>query len=319
MTLFPFQSAHTLQDTVQDQAWLIEGLWSDQAVGIVGGEPKCYKSFLALDMAVSVASATPCLRRYPVRRKGSVLLYAAEDSFPEVKKRLVGICSAAGVTLADCDIQVITAPTLRLDLEDDRMRLSETVEHLQPSLLLLDPFVRLHRIDENASREVAPILDFLRTLQRQLKTAVVVVHHSKKGAGKTRAGQALRGSSEFHAWVDSFLYLRRVGDQLNMTVEHRSAPSQTGICVELHSADESLALRYVERVSHEQTRQERIETPQVAIEHVLQQARVPLLFDQIRNACHARTQTVSTALAALVEQGRVQKTSAGYKLPVSTH
>jgi len=36
--------------------WLIEELWSDQAVGIVGGEPKCCKSFLALDMAVAIAS-----------------------------------------------------------------------------------------------------------------------------------------------------------------------------------------------------------------------------------------------------------------------
>jgi len=319
MTLFPFQSARSLQDAVQEKTWLIEGLWSDQAVGIVGGEPKCYKSFLALDMAVSVASATPCLRRFPVRQKGSVLLYAAEDSFPEIKKRLVGICSAAGVDLADCDIQVITAPTLRLDLEDDRCRLAETIAHLKPSMLLLDPFVRLHRIDENASREVAPILDFLRTLQRQLKTAVVVVHHSKKGAGKTRAGQALRGSSEFHAWVDSFLYVRRVGDRLNMTVEHRAAPSQSGICVELHAAGDSLALRYVERAPQEQPQHEKGDTSLVAIEQVLQQAQGPLLFDQIRNACRVRTQTVSNALATLVAQGRVHKTPAGYQLPPPSH
>ena len=33
--------------------------------------------------------------------------------------------------------------------------------------------------------------------------------HAKKGAGHVRAGQALRGSSEFHAWGDSNLYLRR--------------------------------------------------------------------------------------------------------------
>jgi hypothetical protein len=38
--------------------------------------------------------------------------------------------------------------------------------------------------------------------------AVAVVHHAKKGAGALRAGQALRGSSEFYAWGDSNLYLR---------------------------------------------------------------------------------------------------------------
>jgi hypothetical protein len=46
----------------------------------------------------------------------------------------------------------------------------------------------------------------------------------EKGAGNARAGQALRGSSEFHAWGDSNLYLRRDGDDLTLTVEHRAAP-----------------------------------------------------------------------------------------------
>ena len=65
--------------------------------------------------------------------------------------------------------------------------------------LILDPFVRLHRIDENASGEVAPLLAYLRELQRQHSLAVLVVHHAKKGAGNVRAGQALRGSSEWTA------------------------------------------------------------------------------------------------------------------------
>jgi hypothetical protein len=33
----------------EEHRWLIAGLWSEQAVGIVGGKPECCKSFLALD------------------------------------------------------------------------------------------------------------------------------------------------------------------------------------------------------------------------------------------------------------------------------
>jgi hypothetical protein len=51
------------------------------------------------------------------------------------------------------------------------------------------------------------------------------VHHAKNGAGRARAGQALRGSSEFHAWGGSNLYLRRNGDDLSLSVEHRAPPS----------------------------------------------------------------------------------------------
>ena len=59
--------------------------------------------------------------------------------------------------------------------------------------------MRLRRVDENASGEVAPLLAYLRELQRRYALAVLVVHHAKKGAGSVRAGQALRGFSEFHA------------------------------------------------------------------------------------------------------------------------
>ena len=184
------------------QPWLVEGLWMREAVGIIGGEPKCGKSFLALDLAVAVAAGTPCLRRFPVRQIGPVLLYAAEDAAPIVRRRLEGIAHAAGADLKTLDIHVITVPSLRLDRKKDCQALRATVAHLRPALLVLDPFVRLHAIDENAAGEVAPLLGFLRSLQRDHHTAVALVHHARKGAGHERGGQALRGSSELHAWGD---------------------------------------------------------------------------------------------------------------------
>jgi RecA-family ATPase len=199
MSLLPVEPAWRLAEHAEESRWLVTGLWGEQAVGIVGGEPKCCKSFLALDLAVAVAAGIPCLRRFSVPRAGRVLLFAAEDALHIVRRRLEGICAAAGMALADLDIQVITAPSVRLDLDADRRSLAETVASLKPRLLILDPFVRLHRIDENASGEVAPLLAFLREMQRRHGVAVLVVHHAKKGAGRARAGQALRGSSEFHA------------------------------------------------------------------------------------------------------------------------
>ena len=185
MRLLPVEPAYRLAQRVDQQHWLVSDLWSEQAVGISGGEPKCCKSFLALDLAVAVASGTPCLRRFAVPQSGGVLLYAAEDALHIVRRRLEGICAAAGCALADLDIQVITAPSLRLDLDADRRNLQETVATLRPRLIILDPFVRLHRIDENASGEVAPVLAYLRELQRRHAVAVLVVHHARKGGGST--------------------------------------------------------------------------------------------------------------------------------------
>ena len=85
------------------------------------------KSSLGVDIAVSVASATPCLDTYSVPNPGGVLLYMAEDAGPVVKARLAGICQHRGLDLTTLPIDVITAPGVRIDLPADQRRLAETV------------------------------------------------------------------------------------------------------------------------------------------------------------------------------------------------
>ena len=312
--MLPVIRAGELPVCLPEHRWLIADLWADEAVGIVGGEPKCGKSFLALDMVVAVAAGVPCLRRFPPARCGPVLLYAAEDALPVVRTRLEGICRVARVTLTDLPIHVITAPTLRLDVADDRQQLQATIAAVRPILLVLDPFVRLHRIDENASSEVAPLLAFLRELQRRFALAVVVVHHARKGAHALRAGQALRGSSEFHAWGDSNLYLRRIEDRLLLSIEHRAAPSQTGLPLTLTALDDAVALHIGEATpSTTPSAPSPIET----LQHVLAHADRPLTLAELRHACRLRTARVCQALATLTAHGRVQKTATGYQLTAS--
>jgi hypothetical protein len=313
LTALPVRRAHELEECPEEKRWLIEGLWSAEAVGIVGGEPKCCKSFLALDMAIAVASGTPCLRRFPTVRKGSVLLFAAEDSLAVVRQRLVGIAASANVALDALDIHVITAPVVRLDIDLDRTRLEDTVRALRPTLLVLDPFVRLHRIDENASAEVAPLLDFLRGLQRRYQVAVVLVHHARKGASHVRGGQALRGSSELHAWGDSNLFLRRnADDELSLAIEHRAAASLDGLAIALHADGDALALHVIDTAATTV-----IPAPASSLERVeriLAAAAAPMTQRDIRDLAKIRASSVGDALAALVTDGRVARIEGRYQL-----
>jgi len=307
----PVQRAHELQSVSPETRWLIEGLWADQAVGIVGGEPKCCKSFLVLDMAVAVASGSPCLRHFPVPRKGRVLLYAAEDALHVVRTRLEGICSHLELDLAELDIHAITAPSLWLDSELDQKRLVETLGRIRPRLLLLDPFVRLHRIDENLSSEVASILGYLRQLQRQFQLAVVLVHHARKAARHLRAGQALRGSSEFHAWGDSNLYLRRRDEHLALTIEHRAAPGKADLPLVLQGTDDRLALCLTQQAPVP------VPPPTSAEEQLLQalnHADAPIGFSALQKQCRIRTETFCKLLVQMQAQGKVLKSKDGYSL-----
>lgn len=310
----PVQPAHQLPVRTEAQRWLVTDLWLDDGVGLIGGEPKCFKSFLALDMAVAVASGTACLRQFAVPRAGRVLLYAAEDALHIVRRRLEGICAAARCSLQALDLHVITAPTLRLDLPGDCDRLQQTIQQLKPRLLILDPFVRLHRVDENASGEVAPLLAYLRELQRRYELAVVVVHHAKKGGGKIRAGQALRGSSEFHAWGDSNLYMRRLGNDLTLTVEHRAAASMPPITIELVQREHALALQLRTSSKPDGPAPNPIDE---RITQALEAAGRSLPVADLRDLCRVRNATLHDRLTALTRTGQLLRDSHGYRLAPS--
>lgn len=313
MTL-PVRRPHELPTIPEERRWLVEPIWADEAVGIVGGEPKCCKSFLALDLAVAVASGAACLRRFEPRQTGPVLLLAAEDGLPIVRRRIEGIAAAGGVPFRSLDIHVITRPRLRLDLLDDRRALRATVEATRPKLLVLDPFIRLHRVDENVAGDVAPLLGFLREIQREHHVAVLLVHHAKKGAAAARPGQALRGSSELHAWGDSNLYLRWAGEVLKLTVEHRAAPSPGPFLLELREEGEALALHADPVLAKVSPEKKEGLTPAHRIERALRDAAGPLGVRELRDACRMRTATLCQTLDDLAAQGRIRKSDGGYFL-----
>lgn len=240
----PVVRAADLDEPDQTERWLIETLWPRAGVGIIGGAPKCGKSWLGLDLAVSVASGTPCLDTFPVAGSGSVLVYMAEDAASVVKQRLAGICYHRRLDLGTLPISVITAPSLRLDLPSDQHRLQETVRRHAPRLLLLDPFVRLHRVNENQAGDVSALLGYLRELQRAHDLALVVVHHARKNGGST-GGQSLRGSSDFFAWVDTALSLRRHRQQLLLSAEHRAAATPEPVALALAGSERDMHLAIV--------------------------------------------------------------------------
>jgi hypothetical protein len=231
-----------------------------------------------------------------------VLLFAAEDAPHIVRARLQGICASAGVPWDSLDIHVIVDPVVRLDVPADRARLLAEVERLRPRLVVLDPFVRLHRIDENLSGDVAPLLAYLRELQRRYHLAVALVHHARKG-GHARAGQALRGSSELHAWGDSNLYLRRDGERLLLSIEHRAAESSSGIELALGDRGGGLTLHIREDVGPATDEQPR--SPAERVLEALGGAPQPLSRRQLRETCHLRNATLVDTLAALQADGRV--------------
>lgn len=294
----------------QGQRWLVEELWGASSVGVIGGAPKCSKTWLALDMSLSVATGTACLNRYAVPESGPVLVYLAEDSLSIVRQRVEGMARHRGLDLDTAPIHVITTPVLRLDRDPHRTQLFQTARQLRPRLLLLDPLVRLHGIDENHAGEVAELLAYFRSLQRELDLSVVLVHHTRKNAaGGTAAGLGLRGSSDIHAFGDSNLYLRRSRERLILSSEHRAAAASVPVYLELVATPaETTHLEVVTELKDEHRR-----SLQQRVVDLLSQGGV-LTRGKIRETLSVKNERLGGALDALEQAGQICRTPAGWHL-----
>jgi hypothetical protein len=289
--------------------WLVEELWGESSVGVIGGAPKCSKTWLGLDLALSVATGTACLGRYAVPQPGPALIYLAEDALPTVRERVAGMARQRALELAAIEIHVITAPTLRLDREPQQSRLFETARRLRPRLLLLDPLVRLHGIDENHAGEVAGLLAYFRSLQRELNLSVILVHHTRKNtAAGVAAGQGLRGSSDIHAFGDSNLYLRRHKDQLVLSSEHRAAAAAPPVSLRLVATDaETTHLEVVGELPDQLRRSLQDQVLELLVPGVA------LTRAKLREALGVKNERLGQALEALERAGRLNRTAAGWQ------
>lgn len=289
------------------QSWLIRSFWARAGVGMIGGAPKCCKSWLGLDMALSVASGTPCLDRFTVDAPGPALIYLAEDTASSVRHRIDALAGHRGLDLAQLDLFAITSPVLRLDLARDQQALQRTLQRFRPRLLLLDPLVRLHRLDENSAADISGLLGFLRELQRRFECAVVLVHHASKRQ-RSQPGQALRGSSDLHAFGDSNAYLARHKDRITLTLEHRSAKPPDPFDVSLVTADNGAI--------HLAVTQSVPDLPGVPLDDrvlaFLRQTATPQTRTAIRQALRINNQRLGEALEALKAQGRLVRHAQGW-------
>jgi hypothetical protein len=210
----------------RDPQWMIEGLWSDKSHGIIAGEPKTRKSYVSIDIALSVATGTDCLGRFKVVKPGPVLMIQEEISDAEMRKRLRFIAASKGlggkVHRKGDELSVYLPEPVPLYLRNRKqldLSSNETFQMLHKqitnkniSLLILDPLqLMLGEVDENKASEVRPILYNFLQLKEETGVGIIIIHHYSKANDKNprKGGQRILGSQAFHGWVESALYLSK--------------------------------------------------------------------------------------------------------------
>lgn len=217
-------------------SWLIDRIWGAGTVGFIAGAPKSYKSWVALDMALSVATGSPFLGTFTTRQ-GKVLYIQEEDSDIQVLDRIGKVfwgkpreihphghmdvevngegrkCVVWKPPQGERLMRLVVRKGLDLTSTEWQGYLAEQCEEHEYDLVIIDTLgTTSGDTDTDKSREVNKALKPLKVLAETYGCAIAVVHHfSKAGSGKDghsmRGGHKMLGSVALHAWVETGLYV----------------------------------------------------------------------------------------------------------------
>ncbi len=238
----PFINLNMLIDSTPPPVrWIIKEFLPRDLLGLLVSPGGTGKTFLLLDLAVSVATAGYFLgdKKWCSEVPGKVLCVLGEETEDEIHRRISKILkeknlSDEGKRLLKENLTLVSAhginpalisfKTFRDGDNEDGSEFFETlmkdVKQKKYDLIILDPLSRFFKADENDSRHATMFVETLEKLKRandndleHKGTSILVAHHSNKGAlkGENNQGSA-RGSSAFvdgSRWV---VTLQRMND-----------------------------------------------------------------------------------------------------------
>lgn len=191
------------EEALRPTRWLIRNYLERGATGAIYGPSGALKSFVALDMAICVATGRP-YRGNPVRQ-GSVL-YLASEGQRGLSKRILAWEKKHGALTADEHGRL-----LRLNVHDDDARvnlfgnfvpnLKEAIEEAggKISLVVIDTLAKSLGGKEESNEAFSEAIDNLEAnLCRPLGVTILLVHHSGKDPTKgMRGGSSIGGGVDF--------------------------------------------------------------------------------------------------------------------------
>src|SRR5690625_2975944 len=190
------------------QPWVITDIVpAGGVVSLVGGSG-VGKSFVAVDMACSVASGMQW-HGHEVDNPGSVVYVAAEGG-GGIDKRVLAWAQQHGMQDVPKLHMILDAPIM--DDQADAALVSETLAELSRRiaspvrLVILDTLNRVMPGEENSATAMAALMRGVEMVRQRLGCAVQIIHHTGHGEQ-----QRARGSSAFFAALDSEITIKKIG------------------------------------------------------------------------------------------------------------
>ena len=195
------------------------GILLDKTLLMICGEKKVGKSMLIYNLALAIASGKS-FACFPIPNPKKVLVLSAEGGFDPNSQRLKKMVTHfQGVTSEYFNIQFNS--NILLNNPSDYTALCGIITEKGINVLVIDPFIKFHDVDENSSNEIMKVLRPIRNMIEELNISVILVHHFGKNQNK-----GARGSSAILGEYDSSIEVtkNKKGVKLSYDLRHLETP-----------------------------------------------------------------------------------------------
>lgn len=204
-------------------SWLVDEWLPDKSITFLVSPPESYKTWILLDLAVSVASGTPFLGRYQINSPGPTMIIQQEDSHEGLTDRLALIVEQKlnampkleGDTwqvpaMPDLPIYVHPSRQLRFDNKKVMEELEQQIATIRPKVVMIDPLYSTTASTDNYMADLANQMMALKTFRDKYGCSFLIAHHSKKNLDPdSTAREDSWGSQFLNAFLEAGWQVRR--------------------------------------------------------------------------------------------------------------
>jgi hypothetical protein len=204
--------------------WLIKDWMPAATMLFMVSPPESYKTWLEIDLAVSLAGGYPFLGSYPVEagKQGPVILIQQEDWAGQTAKRIMMVhmskLIAKGEAMhhigEDGEMEIIVPPALpiyihtesKLTLSDQKAMkgLSQAITEIKPVAVIIDPMYSITDADDSFMAKAPKQMMIFKQLRTQFGTSFVFAHHSGKES-KAKNGNREHNMDRQRIWGSQLL------------------------------------------------------------------------------------------------------------------
>lgn len=204
-------------------SWLVDEWLPDKSITFLVSPPESYKTWMLLDLAVSVATGTPFLGTYTVNNPGPTLIIQQEDSHSGLTDRLALIVEQKMNMLPTLegnnwvvpsmpDIPIYVHPDRQLRFDNKKVieEMERQIEAIKPRVILIDPLYSTTNSTDNYMADLANRMMVLKTWRDKYGCSFLIAHHSKKNLDPdSTAREDSWGSQFLNAFLEAGWQVRR--------------------------------------------------------------------------------------------------------------